>query len=401
MTTAQEVARPKRDRPTWVSYSQLGVYAYLLYTFGVAITFLRDEEGISRQIASLHGTALAIGAIVGAAITPALTRRFGRGPILRLAAIGMFVGVLLNVSGLGFVATMLGTFIYAAFGFLGIVGINAFLPEYQGAAAAPAAISESNVIASIGGLIGPIAVGIVVWLGWGWRPAAIAALFALIGLELWRGRNTEVYDAQTGHPEDQPGHDPGGRFPRGFWMYLIVAALVVGSEFVLVYFATDFLRDQGGLGDAAAAASVATIAGGMLIGRFIGSQAVERVNPEWALQAALGLMLVSFLVAWFATNTVVLLIAMTLSGIGLGPLWPLAVTRSVLSSGGLSDRASSRTAIAAMASTAVLPFIVATIADRYGIHLAMLAIPIMLVLSIFFVFAHPLSPQDQPHPADQ
>ena len=382
-----------------MSYSQLGVYAYLLYTFGVAITFLRDEEGITRQVASLHGTALAIGAIVGAALTPALTRRFGRGPMLRLAAVGMFIGVLLNISGLGFAATMLGTFVFAAFGFIGIVGINAFLPEYQGPAATPAAISESNVIASIGGLIGPVAVGLVVWLGWGWRPAAVAALFALIGLELWRGRNTEVYDAKTGHPDDQPGHDPGGPLPRGFWMYLVVAALVVGSEFVLVYFATDFLREQGGLGDAAAAASVATIAGGMLIGRFVGTQAVERMNAEWVLQAALALMLVSFLIAWFATNQVLLLIAMTFTGMGLGPLWPLSITRSVLSSEGRSDRASSRTAMAAMVATGILPFIVATFADRFGIRVAMLAIPIMLGLAIAFVYLHPSALQQQPEPA--
>ena len=64
-----------RDRLTWVIYVQLALWCYFLYGFGPVAPLLRDEQHISRSLASLHGTAFAVGGIVGGAVIPALTRR--------------------------------------------------------------------------------------------------------------------------------------------------------------------------------------------------------------------------------------------------------------------------------------------------------------------------------------
>ena len=61
--------RLQRDRRTWLTYGQLGVYGWFLYGFGPALTLLRDEQGFTRTVAGLHGTALALVALGGVLYT--------------------------------------------------------------------------------------------------------------------------------------------------------------------------------------------------------------------------------------------------------------------------------------------------------------------------------------------
>ena len=60
-----------RGPATWLTYSQLGIYGYFLYGFGPTVPLLRDEQGFSRTVAGLHGTALAVGALLSALSWPA------------------------------------------------------------------------------------------------------------------------------------------------------------------------------------------------------------------------------------------------------------------------------------------------------------------------------------------
>ncbi len=46
-----------RDRTTWLAYFHIGLFGYFLYAFGPSIALLRDEQGYTRTVASLHGTA--------------------------------------------------------------------------------------------------------------------------------------------------------------------------------------------------------------------------------------------------------------------------------------------------------------------------------------------------------
>ena len=56
--------RLDRDRLTWLAYLQVAAYGYFLYGFGPTVSLLRDEQGISRTLSGLHGTALAVGALL-------------------------------------------------------------------------------------------------------------------------------------------------------------------------------------------------------------------------------------------------------------------------------------------------------------------------------------------------
>ncbi len=61
-----------RDRLTWMTYLQLAIYGYFLYSFTPSVTLLRDDEHTSRAISGLHGTGLAVGAMLTAALAPRL-----------------------------------------------------------------------------------------------------------------------------------------------------------------------------------------------------------------------------------------------------------------------------------------------------------------------------------------
>jgi hypothetical protein len=64
-----------RDPLTLITYAQLGVFGYFLYGFGPVVPLLRDEQGTSRAVASLHGSALAAAVVVGGTVFPPLVRR--------------------------------------------------------------------------------------------------------------------------------------------------------------------------------------------------------------------------------------------------------------------------------------------------------------------------------------
>ncbi len=58
------VPRLVHDRITLLLYAQLGVWGFFLYGFGPVVPLLRDEQGVSAALASLHGTGLAVGILI-------------------------------------------------------------------------------------------------------------------------------------------------------------------------------------------------------------------------------------------------------------------------------------------------------------------------------------------------
>ena len=198
-----------RDRLTWVIYVQLALWCYFLYGFGPVAPLLRDELHISRTLASLHGTGFAVGGIIGGAVIPALTRRYGRHRLI-------WGGLTLSAPpprACSPRTTSRSTLAFATLASFGgsllVNGVVAALTEHHGSAG-PAAISEANAAAP------PSA----------WSPRSSSALAYGIGLG-WRGRPGRSWSSRPscwrcsrvyGHPMTlQPTTGrPAGRCPPGF-----------------------------------------------------------------------------------------------------------------------------------------------------------------------------------------
>ncbi len=373
-----------RDRATWLAYFQIGLFGYFLYAFGPSIALLRDDQGYTRTVASIHGSVFAASSVVVGLLAVHLVRRVGRGSFLRLGSITMGLGILIYTGFTPLWLTLLGAFVAGMGGTACMVGVNAFLPDRHGPAG-PRAMSEAHGLGASMGLLGPLAVGLGVALGWGWRPGLIVTVVGLIVLELARGNHLEQFDAAHGHPDDEPGHAPRGPLTRRYWIAMSVFGVCAGTEYCLTLWGSDLLRDRAGLGSAAAAAALVTIVGGMAVGRVAGAPLVSRYDPDHVLVATMTLTVVGFAIAWFSTAPVPMLLGFAVTGLGLGLQSPLSIGRAVIAAEGQADRGAGFTSVAAGVASGIAPFALAAVADHLGVHVAFLIVPVLMVVGILLV----------------
>ena len=385
--------RPDRDRPTWIAYVQLAFWAWFLYGFGATQALLRDEQGTSRSVASLHGTALAIGGLLGALLTARAVARWGRGVVMRASAIGAISAVLIYTwPGAAPPVSMLGAALASFFGTFLLITINAFLLDYQGLAG-PAALTEANALAAFAGIVGPIAIGIGAATVLGWRAGVWVVVITLIAVEVWRGRHVGVFGSRGLAQHEAEG----GRFGTPVYWSLGVIMCFLAAEFSLTFWGADLLRERSGFGAAAAAASLASITSGMLVGRLGGARLAERMPTESVLKGSIVVALASFILAWGFTWWPIVLLGLFLTGVGIGVHWPLGVARVVRASGGMTDRASAAASIAGSIAMAIAPFALGTLSDTIGFHLAFLLVPLFLAAALAILVLRPV-PDASPVP---
>ena len=389
MSTSPVVPRlsttPVRDQPTWIAYAQMSCYSWFVYSFGATLALLRDEQGTSRAVSSLHASLMAIGGLAGGLLTARAIDRYGRGRVLRVGAIATAAGILVYTLPGGLPITLLGIFFAGFAGAFLLISINAFLLDYQGAAGPPS-LTESNALSSFSGLVGPLVVGIGAATFFGWRIGMRTVVIALVITEIVRGRNTRVFGAAG----EVVRHHDGRHLPRRVYWTLAALMCFLATEFSLTFWGADLLRERCNFGPAAAAASLASVTGGMLVGRVFGARLAERFNTEIILKASIGLALVGFGLAWGFTLWPIVILGMFTTGVGIGVHWPLGVARAVRSSGGLTDHAAAAASVAGSLAIAVAPFGLGALSDVIGFHEAFLLVPVFLLVALVILIVRPV-----------
>ncbi|MFF5226129.1 MFS transporter [Dactylosporangium sp. NPDC000521] len=364
-----------RDRLTWVIYVQLSLWCYFLYGFGPVAPLLRDELHISRTLASLHGTGFAVGGIVGGAVIPALTRRYGRNRLIwggltlvSGAAVGMFAAHHLALT-LTF-ATL------ASFGgSLLVNGVVAALTEHHGTAG-PAAISEANAAAAAVGLVAPLIVGFAYGTGLGWRAGLVLVVVPTVLLAVFAGVRA---------PEPLQHSAADGRrvrkLPTTYWLAATSLFATGSVEVCLTLWGSDVLRDHAHVSAGVATAGVSTMVAGMVTGRIVGGRLLLRYRPTRMLLAALAVSAAGFALFWSATVPWLAMAGLFGCGLGVGLHYPLGIGLALAHSDGQPDLAAARASFAVGISFAVAPFALGSLADRVGPHTAFLLVPAFLLLS--------------------
>ena len=378
--------KPTRDALTWLSYTQLSAYAVFLYGFGATQALLRDEQGLSKAVAGLYGTMFALAGIVGGVLASRLVDRLGRGHVLRLAAAGAVAGIVVYTwPGASFPVAMAGIFIIGVAGTLIIIAGNAFILAHQ-RAAGPAALTEANALAAGAGLFGPLIVGIGAATFLGWRVGLLAVAVALIAIEIWRGNRVAQFG--EGGAAEHAEHRAAPLPRRVYWSLALIMALL-GTEFSMTFWGADLLREHARFGAAAAAASVATILGGMLVGRIVGARLAQRIPSETLLRASIIVALGGFALAWTPTQPALVLTGLFVTGLGLSLHWPLGVARAVRLSNGMTDRASALSSLSGSIAIAIAPFALGALADSIGFHTAFLMVPLLLGTGLAILLLRP------------
>ena len=369
------MAQLRRDRLTWLVYLQLGVYGYFLYGFGPTVPLLREEQDISRTLSGLHGTALAVGALVAGTTTAAIVRRWGRATALWGGLVIVCVGAVTYVSTTALPLTLTGAFLGSLGGSFTITAVAPTLMEHHGAGG-PAAISEANATAAAAGIVAPLVVGLAVLTGLGWRAGLLVVLVLVGALAAALGRT------RIPAPREVPQHHDGStRLPTRYWIGWGVLAACIACEFCLTLWAADILHSRDGLGAGAASASLTGLVAGMFVGRLVGGRLALRFGVDPMLYAALAVAAVGFGVFWASTRAPFAIAGLMICGLGVALHYPLGISRAIDAAEGRPDLASARASLAVALAIGVGPFALGALADQIGLHQAFLVVPALLALA--------------------
>jgi MFS family permease len=360
------------------------------------VPLLRDEQGTSRAVAGLHGTALAVGTIISSAVSVPLIGRFRRRGTLIGATVVAAAGILLLAVGPSVPFTLAGALVAGVGGSSLLNAVNPVLSDHHGRAG-PAAISEANAIAAGCGIIAPLALGLGVSLGLTWRgailislPLAALSVFLvaraprLAALTAGPGRGPSALEP-TSAVEDgvEAGLDGTGqqRVPLGtaFWLALGLVIACVGVEFSTTFWAADLLHTNDHLDAGAASAAISAFLVGMTVGRLSAVPLTRRYSTSRLLLGALSLSLVGWAIFWSAHSSAFGVGGIALLGLGLAFTYPLGLIRLMEASQGRPDTANALSSLGVGVASGSAPFALGALADHIGSHGGFVLVPGLLV----------------------
>jgi predicted MFS family arabinose efflux permease len=372
-----------RDRLTWAIYGLVGYFAYLETVLGPLMLFLRAEHGFNYTVASLHFSAFALGGVLVGFVGERVTGRWGRRASLWGGGAGMAAGaLLLAVSPFAF-GTIFGALVMGALGAQLLITTQAVLADRHAQWSA-VALTESNAAASTCAILASLAVGAFAGLGLGWRAALAPPVAALIVL-------AARFHAEPLGEARRAGATPDGAtntLPVRFWVYFGVMFLGVSVEWCIAYWGADFLVNVVGLGPSSAATALSVFFVAMLAGRLVGSRLARRLAGATLLTATLSLALAGFPLFWLSGVPALSLIGLFITGLGVGSVYPLAISVGVAAVPGGIDAATARFALAAGGAILLAPFVLGAFADRIGIGGAYgIVVPLLLAAVVLTLVA--------------
>lgn len=363
-------------------YLQIGIYGWVLYSLGPAIQLLREETGVSKTVSGLHGTAMALGALITGLTGARVVERIGRRWALWFGLFGAVLGAVVITLSRAVPVTMAGAFLATLAGSYVVNSVSTVMADHHRAVGS-AAVSEAHGMAAAVGLLAPLALGGAEAAGIGWRAGMLVAAVLAIVLAAAMGR-VRVPDHRL---EREQHHDRQGRLSRRYWWSWAVLVACVAVEFSVSIWSSVLLRERDGLGQGTAAAGVTALVAGMAIGRFTAGRLARRATLDRLMYGALILAAVGWAVFWITTTPVVAFAGLVICGLGIAFHFPIGVMRALHAAPGLTDRAAARASVGVGVAIGLGPFILGALADRLSTHTAFLAVPVLLVLAALAVRA--------------
>jgi fucose permease len=156
---------------------------------------------------------------------------------------------------------------------------------------------------------------------------------------------------------------------------------VVAAEWCIAAWGATFVQDAAGVSADAAVTVMIGYFVGVLGGRIVGSRMTRRFDPAHLLAVALGVTAVGFAVLWPATSTLQALAGLTLLGVGIGNLFPMAISVTVALAPGQAALANGRAVSLSSLAVLLAPLTVGALADATSLHTALGVVPVVVVLA--------------------
>jgi MFS family permease len=372
------VPRLARDRVTLLIYAQLSLWGFYIYGLGPVVPLLRDEQGTSNAVASLHSTGVAVGTLIGGFLFPILARRFGRATLSWISITGIAAGVIVLCTVRPLAATLSIVVVISVFGTMLVSGVNAMLSAKHGPAA-PAALSEANAVGAALGIVSPLLIGAAVGIGLGWRPALGVEVVLILGVVLAAVFGRIQLPSAAAVDVSAVRRSP---LSRSYWLAWTLLVFTASIEVCLSLWSADVLRSHAGMSPGAASGAVASVMVGMFLGRVIGGRIALRVPPPTLLLGAFAVSLAGFAVFWVSPVPGIAVAGLVVLGLGNAMHYPLGIAMAMAAAPSQTDRASAYTAYAIGIGFGVAPVALGAVADAVGDpRMAFLLLPAFLALA--------------------
>jgi fucose permease len=220
-------------------------------------------------------------------------------------------------------------------------------------------------------ILGPLATGLSVSLGFGWRPAVLLGAAMGYGLAV-AFRNITIPEAQREQAEQH------GRLPLPFWAYCTLLGLSCSFEFSVLLWAPSFLQRVVGLDAAEAATAAAGFFVGVLSGRILLRTVFHGFQPRGILFAAFATGLVGFGLYWGVATPWAAIPGIVMLGLCVAPQYPLTMALALGSANGNNDGAARFLTLAFGLAVLLAPALLGALADVVGLRLAHLTLPVII-----------------------
>jgi MFS family permease len=362
----------RRDRLTWIAYALITWFAYLQAAPGLVVGHLRDELHLSYSTGGLHVAGFAAGSLAAGVISARLERALGRRTLCWSAAALMGAGAIGLTAGRVAGVTIGAVLVMGVGGGLLLVTIQAALADHHGERRA-VALAEASLAASVAYVVLIGMLSLTAALHAGWRTALVASL--VVPMLMWWSNRRLAIDAPPPSPLAQ------GRLPGVFWLAAAMLFCTTAAEWCINAWGAIFVENAAGVSTDIAVALMAGYFGGVVAGRTLGSRLARRHDPARLLAYSLAVTAAGFAILWPSTALAQALVGLSLLGIGIGNLFPMALSVTVALVPGRAGLASGR-AVATMSFAVLLaPLAVGMLADATSLRVALGVVPVVIVLA--------------------
>ena len=367
-----------RDGSTWLAYSVLAFYTYLINALGPITPFLRADMNLDYTLASLHFSAFAVGMLLAGLSVDKVVARLGRQRTLWGGAVGMAGGALLLVAGRTPAVTIGACLVMGILGSALLIIVPAALSDQFGTLRA-VALTEANTLASACATLAPFCIGALARTELGWRGALLVPVLALAVIAVGCRRQRIVEASRKEHAVPIHGGRLPSALPGAYWALWAVRVLVVSVEFCIILWGAELLENVKHLARPDAALSMSLFLGAMLAGRWLGGLLLRRVASKTLLLATLVLAGLGFMLHWQGESLPVVATGLVLAGLGVANLYPMTLALAVGAAPGQVERAAARSTLASGTAALAAPLVLGRLADLLGIGAAYGIIGALLV----------------------
>jgi fucose permease len=170
------------------------------------------------------------------------------------------------------------------------------------------------------------------------------------------------------------------RLPGVFWVAAAMRFCMTAAEWCVTAWGATFVKDAGVSADIAVAL-MAGYFGGVVAGRTLGSGLARRHDPARLLALALFVAAAGLAILWPSHSSAQALAGLSLLGIGLGNLFPMAMSVTVGLAPAQAALVSGRAVTVTSFAVLLAPLTVGTLADATSLTAAFGVVPVALAVA--------------------